>query len=315
MIAVLAGGTGAAKFVRGLARAAGQEKLAIIVNTGDDLDWWGLRVCPDLDTITYCLSDLLDQIKGWGVAGDSFNCLSQVGRFGEPVWFSVGDRDLALHLYRTRLLRDGLTLTQVTRSITERLGIAAAVLPMCDQSVRTVVQTPQGELSFQEFFVRDRFEPKVTGVDYQHDADVRPGPRVMQTLGEADGVIIGPSNPITSIGPILSVPGIRGALAVTDAPVLAVSPIVCGAAISGPAGKLMTACGFEVSAVGVANVYQDFLSGLVADVQDEAIRPQLDAMGVPVCFTDTIMGDDEAAERLARCVLDQIARRMPHRAG
>ena len=305
MIAVLAGGTGAAKFVRGLTGVVRQNELAIIVNTGDDLQWWGLHVSPDIDTLIYCLAGCLDQSKGWGVSSDSFACLDQMSRFDEPTWFNVGDRDLALHLYRTRLLSEGQSLTEATRRVAEGLGVEARVLPMSDQSVRTMVHTPHGSLSFQEFFVRDRYKPEVIGVEYRNDCEIEPGPMVLETIRTADAIIIGPSNPITSIGPILSVPGIRQAVCEAAAPVVCVSPIVGGSAVTGPAGQLMQAEGFDVSVAGVAKVYEGLLDVIVADSQDASQQHQLEAMGVTTCFTNTIMYDKSAAVQLAGAVLKQ----------
>lgn len=306
MIAVLAGGTGAAKFLRGLACVVPQERIAVIVNTGDDLNWWGVRVCPDLDTITYCLAGLLDEVKGWGIGGDSFACRDQIQRFGEPAWFNVGDRDLALHLYRTRLRDQGQSLTQITQRVAEHLGVRARILPMSDHPVQTIIHTPQGEVSFQEFFVRQRWGPHVSRVEFRSSAAAQPGPAVLQQLADAESIIVAPSNPITSIGPILSVPQIRSALCEATCPVVAISPIVGGAAVSGPAGKLMQAAGLEVSAIGVATAYRDWLDLLIADVKDEGLRNQLLTIGIDVHFTDTLMSDAPAAQRLASDVLRQL---------
>jgi LPPG:FO 2-phospho-L-lactate transferase len=299
MIAVLAGGTGAAKFIRGLVQVVPQEDLAIVVNTGDDLDWWGLRVCPDIDTTVYCLAGMLDLEKGWGVSDDTFACRDQMSDIGEPTWFNVGDRDLAVHLLRTRLLREGMTLTEATRRIAKNLDVIARVLPMSDQPVRTIVHTPEGELSFQEFFVRDRWRPDVIGVEYRSDPESRPSEEVLAAIAQADAIIVAPSNPITSIGPILSLRGNRVALAEAKVPVAAITPIVGGQAVSGPAGKLMGAAGYMPSAISVAAIYREFLDVLVSDSVDSGSRHEIESLGVRPCFTDTIMSDVRSARRLA----------------
>ena len=308
MITLLAGGTGAARFLRGLVRVIPADQLSIIVNTGDDLTWWGLHVSPDLDTITYCLADMLDPSRGWGITDDTFVCLHQMKQFGEPSWFQVGDRDLALHLHRSRLLEDGLTLTEATQQITHDLGISARVLPMSNKPVRTRVRTPKGELSFQEFFVRDRYEPDVLGVDFHCDENVTVTPDVLDVLARAEMVIIAPSNPVTSIGPFLSIAGAREALNNAPGPVLAISPIVAGKAVSGPAAKLMQAVGLEPSAVGVAVAYQPFIDLLVADDQDVSLRERIQSIGTDIVFRNTIMDDDDASEQLARAVVTEIDR-------
>src|SRR6516162_1768891 len=243
MIVVLTGGTGGAKFVQGLEQVVPADQITTVVNTGDDLIWWGLHVSPDLDSITYAMAGLLSRERGWGVEGDTFHCLQAIGRLGAPTWFQLGDRDLAVHLMRTQLLAQGKTLTQATEMITHIFRIASRVLPMTDAAVETRVMTPSGELSFQEYFVRERWQPEVTGVRFFGSETAHPAAGVLEAIRTADAVLIAPSNPVTSIGPILAVPGIREALRETPARVAAVSPIVAGAAVSGPAGMLMQSQG------------------------------------------------------------------------
>jgi len=259
MIVVLTGGTGGAKFVEGLRQVVTAQQLTFIVNTADDLEWWGLHVSPDLDSITYGLAGLLSRERGWGVKGDTFFCLQAMGELGEPIWFHVGDRDLAVHLLRSRLLAQGKTLTEATTEIAAKLGVQARILPMSDARVETRVDTPIGELSFQEYFVQRWYQDPVKSVHFDGAAEAQPAPGVVDAILTASAVIVAPSNPITSIGPILAVPAIRQALRETRATIAAVSPIVANAAVSGPAGVLMNAQGLPVSIAGVAQAYQDFL--------------------------------------------------------
>ena len=302
-ITALAGGTGAAKLLRGLGRVIDLRDLTVIVNTGDDAEIWGLHVSPDLDTVCYTLGGVIDERKGWGLTDETFHALDQIARFGEPVWFNLGDRDLATHLHRTRLLREGRTLTQITRGIAQALGVTAAVLPMSDQPVRTRILGPDGWLAFQEYFVREKAQVEVRGVNYAGAPAARPAPGVLDALRSADAILVCPSNPITSIGPILAVPGLVAALRATDATVAAVSPIVGGDAVSGPAGRLMAAAGLPVSATGVARAYGGWLDVLVFDEQDRALAPEIrDAGALPVA-APTMMSSREAEAALARHVL------------
>ena len=275
MIAVLTGGTGGAKFVDGLRRVVAEEELTIVVNTGDDHEWWGLYVSPDLDSITYMLADRLSDERGWGVRGDTFHCLQAMGALGQPTWFSVGDRDLATHLLRTKLLSQGKTLSEVTQFVAETLAVKSRILPMSDQRVETRVDTPAGDLSFEEYFVQRWYQDPVNSVRFAGATEAEAAPGVLDAIAQAQAVLIAPSNPVTSIGPILAVPGIREALCKTSAPVVAVSPIIGRAAVSGPAGNLMAAQGLEVSIAGVAAAYRDFLDGLIAHESDSDAAEEL----------------------------------------
>ena len=302
-ITALAGGTGAAKLLRGLGRVIDPRDLTVIVNTGDDAEIWGLHVSPDLDTVCYTLGGVIDEQKGWGLTGETFHALDQIARFGEPVWFNLGDRDLATHLHRTRLLREGRTLTQITRAIAQALGVSATVLPMSDQPVRTRILGPDGWLAFQEYFVREKAQVEVRAVNYAGAPVARPAPGVLDALGGADAVLVCPSNPITSIGPILAVPGLVEALQATGATVAAVSPIVGGDAVSGPAGRLMAAAGLPVSATGVARAYGGWLDLLVFDEQDRALAPEIRSAGAAAVVAPTMMSSRDAEVALARHVV------------
>ncbi|MGI9104231.1 MAG: 2-phospho-L-lactate transferase [Terriglobales bacterium] len=308
MITVLSGGTGGAKFVQGLVRLVPAAEVTVITNTGDDLLWWGLHVSPDLDSITYALAGLLSRERGWGVEGDTFACLEYMRRLGAPSWFQLGDKDLATHLQRTRLLASGKLLSQATSEICAAMGVVARVLPMSDEPVETRVCTAAGELSFQEYFVRERYRVPVTGVRFDGAQQGKPAPGVVEAIRDADAVFLAPSNPVTSIGPILSVPGIRGALHETAAPVVAVSPIVGGAAVSGPAGELMKTQGWPVSIAGVAQAYQDFLNVLIADNRDRAGASEVENLGIAVLFAGSIMDSDDAKLALARAALESLVR-------
>ena len=303
-IAALAGGTGAAKLLRGLAPLVDPAELTIVGNTGDDTEIWGLHISPDLDTVCYTLAGLIDERKGWGLRDETFHALEQMPRLGEPAWFGLGDRDLATHLHRTRLLREGRSLTAVTADIVAALGVPARVLPMSDQPVRTRILGPEGWLSFQEYFVREKAQTLVRAVEYAGAAAATPAPGVVAAIAEARAVIVCPSNPITSVGPILAVPGLVEALGATSATVVAVSPIVGGAAVSGPAGQLMASAGLPVSAAGVARAYAAWLDRLVFDEQDRALADEIRALGIAPVPAPTMMSSREAEIDLARHVLN-----------
>ena len=303
MICVLTGGTGGAKFVDGLRQVIPPEEITLIVNTGDDLLWWGLYVSPDIDSITYVLSGLLSRERGWGVKGDTFLCLQAMGQLGEPTWFHTGDRDLAVHLLRSRLLAEGKTLSEATSTICEKLGVKARILPMSNSRVETRVDTPSGELSFEEYFVQRWYQDPVNSVRFAGASDAEPAPGVIEAIVSADAVLIAPSNPITSIGPILAVPGIRDALLRARGKIAAVSPIVGNAPVAGPAGILMTAQGLPCSIAGVAKAYEDFLDLLICDTRDARAADALRANGLRVQCAQTIMRTAEDKAALARTVL------------
>ena len=305
MIVVLTGGTGGAKFVDGLRQVVPSKDLTIIVNTGDDLEWWGLYVSPDLDSITYVLAGLLSKERGWGVKGDTFFCLQAMGELGEPIWFHTGDRDLAVHLLRTKLLKEGKTLTEVAAEIAFKMGVQASILPMSNARVETRVDTPVGELSFEEYFVQRWYQDPVNSIRFAGIENAQPAPGVIEAIMSATVVLLAPSNPVTSIGPILAVPGIVEALKQTRAPVAAVSPIIGNTAVSGPAGILMAAQDLPVSIAGVARFYREFLDILVVDHRDAPAAEELKQSGLRVHCANTIMGTAEEKIELARQVLAQ----------
>jgi LPPG:FO 2-phospho-L-lactate transferase len=303
MICVLTGGTGGAKFVDGLRQVVPPEEITLVVNTGDDLLWWGLYVSPDIDSITYVLSGLLSRERGWGVKGDTFLCLQAMGQLGEPTWFHTGDRDLAVHLLRSRLMAEGKTLSEATATICDKLGVKARILPMSNSRVETRVDTPSGELSFEEYFVQRWYQDPVKSVRFAGASDAEPAPEAIEAIVSAEAVIIAPSNPVTSIGPILAVPGIRDALVRARGKVAAISPIVGNAAVAGPAGILMTAQGLPCSIAGIAKAYEDFLDLLICDTRDARAAEALRASGLRVQCTQTIMRTAEDKAALARTVL------------
>jgi len=309
VITILTGGTGGAKFVQGVVAAVPPADVTVIVNTGDDLAWWGLHVSPDLDSVAYALAGLLNRERGWGVEGDTFECLARMQRLGAQSWFQLGDRDLATHLRRTQLLASGRTLTEATAEIARSLHISARILPMSNDRVETRIVTDTGELSFQEYFVRERYRVPVHGVHFSGAAGARPAPGVLDALRHTDAVLIAPSNPVTSIGPILAVPGIRAALCETHARVAAISPIVGGAAVSGPAVELMRMRGLTPSIAGVAEAYRDFLDVLIADQRDAATAPAVEQLGISVCLTNTMMDSDHAKLALAQATLEAVPQR------
>src|SRR3984957_10847835 len=300
MICVLTGGTGGAKFVDGLRQVMPPEEITMIVNTGDDLLWWGLYVSPDIDSITYVLSGMLSRERGWGVKGDTFLCLQAMGQLGEPTWFHTGDRDLAMHLLRSRHMAEGKTLSQATAIVSDKLGVKARILPMSDSRVETRIDTPVGELNFEEYFVQRWYQDPVNSVRFAGASDAEPAPGVIDTIVSADAVLIAPSNPITSIGPILAVPGIRTALRHARGKIAAVSPIIGNAAVAGPAGILMAAQGLPCTIAGVAKAYEDFLDILICDNTDAVAAEALRKNGLGIHCTQTIMRSDEDKAALAR---------------
>jgi len=303
MICVLTGGTGGAKFVDGLRMVMPAEEITLIVNTGDDLMWWGLYVSPDIDSITYVLSGMLSRERGWGVKGDTFLCLQAMGQLQEPTWFHTGDRDLAIHILRSRLLAEGKTLSEATTIISAKLGVKAKILPMSNSRVETRVDTPAGDLSFEEYFVQRWYQDPVNSVRFAGASDAEPAPGVLDAISTADAILIAPSNPVTSIGPILAVPGIREALCQARGRIGAVSPIVGGAAVAGPAGILMAAQGLPCSIAGVAQAYEDFLDVLVCDNRDARAAEDLRKTSMKVETTQTIMRKPEDKAALARTAL------------
>jgi LPPG:FO 2-phospho-L-lactate transferase len=307
MIVVLTGGTGGAKFVDGLQNVVPPEELTLVVNTGDDLMWWGLYVSPDLDSITYVLAGLLSKERGWGVKGDTFFCLQAMGQLDQPIWFHVGDRDLAVHLFRSKLMSEGKTLSQATAEIAGKLGVKARILPMSDSRVETRIGTPVGELSFEEYFVQRWYQDPVESVHFAGAEKAKPAPGVIAAIKSADAVLLAPSNPITSIGPILAVPGIREALLETKGTVAAVTPIVGGAPVAGPAGILMQSQKLPVSIAGVAQAYHDFLDLLIADERDSVAAEELRKSGFNVQCTKTIMRTAEDKTELARTVVSLVS--------
>jgi LPPG:FO 2-phospho-L-lactate transferase len=300
-VAVLAGGVGGAKLAHGVQALIGSE-LAVIVNTGDDVERHGLLVWPDHDTVLYNLAGLDDRAQGWGIRGETYAVAEQLAVYGEETWFRLGDRDLAAHIVRTARLRAGARPTEVALGLQRSLGIAARILPMTDEPIRTEVRSDDGWLEFQEYFVHRHQAPTVNEVRFAGIDAARPTPEVLEALASARAVVIAPSNPIVSVGPILAVPGLRDAVAAArarGAPVVAVSGIVGGQALKGPADRMLVSLGHESSALGVARIYAGLLDGFVLDQVDAALEPAISALDVTTLVTDTIMTDDSARARLA----------------
>lgn len=303
MIVALAGGVGAAKFLRGLIEVIPPEELIVISNTGDDIELFGLHISPDIDIVAYTLSGLVDDERGWGIRGDTFNSLDMVRRYGEATWFNLGDRDLATHFLRTQRLRAGHGLAAITAELCTALGLTSRILPMCEQPVPSLVRTPAGLFHFQEYLVQRGGEEEVLEVIYQDVEYATPAPGVLDALARAEAILICPSNPVISVGTILAVPGIRDALRRSPASVVAVSPIIQGATLKGPADKMLRGLGFEVSAAGVARYYGELLDGFIIDTLDAALQARVREQVAHVDVTNTIMQtlDDKVA--LARIAL------------
>ncbi len=307
MILVLAGGVGAARFLEGLVQIVPPETITAVVNTGDDFTLHGLQIAPDLDIVTCTLADLIDREQGWGIKGDTDACMEWLGKLGGPTWFKLGDRDLALHIRRTALLREGHPLSAVADSFRRAFGVAVRIMPMSDDPVPTHILTDVGELHFEEYLVQRRAQDAVRGVRFVGVEQARPAPGLLEAIATAEAILIAPSNPVVSVGPILAIPGVRNALEATTAPIVTVSPIVGGAPIKGPAVPLMQAMGLEISALGVAHAYAGLIDGMVIDQVDAALADSIAALGVRVAVTDTIMRDPAVKADLARSVLQLAA--------
>jgi LPPG:FO 2-phospho-L-lactate transferase len=299
-ITCLAGGVGAARFLEGLVNVFPPEKITAIVNTGDDLQYLGCHVSPDLDIVTYTLAGLAEKKNGWGIENDSFNCLDQLAKYSAETWFRIGDRDFGTHLLRTAFLQQGFNLSEVTEKIRTSLNVKAQILPMTDQIVATKIKTPAGVLEFQEYFVKRGFKDQVQDVTYEGASLASPAPGVTQAIEKADLIIFCPSNPILSIGPILAIPGIRDSLSKTRAKIVGISPIVGGKAIKGPLDKMMESLGLEVSPFSVAQLYSGLMKGYVVDDQDKSIASKITSLGMKVLATNTLMDSMEAKTSLAR---------------
>lgn len=306
MIVALAGGVGAARFLDGLVRVVQPQEVFVIGNTGDDAEIHGLHVSPDLDTVTYTLAGLADPVHGWGLLGDTFHNLAALRTLGAETWFQLGDRDLATHIRRTERLRAGAKLSDVTREISAALGVKSAIVPMSDDPVRTMVETRAGLLDFQDYFVRRRTRDAVRNVRFQGAERAKPAAGVLDAIRRAEVVVFCPSNPVISIGPILAVPGIRQALERRRGPTVAISPIVGGQALKGPAARMMRSLKMSASAFGVARAYQNVVNVFVLDKEDEAQSAKVESLGMRAIVTDTIMSGLSKKKALARAVMKAV---------
>ncbi len=290
---------GAARFLDGLTQIYPPEKITVIVNTGDDLEYLGAYISPDLDIVTYTLAGIVDPERGWGIKGDTYNCMDQLDHYSAETWFRIGDRDFATHLLRTAYLEQGFSLTEATEKIRTLLGVKVKILPMSDEKVATKIKTPSGMLDFQEYFVKRKFADKVIDVTYEGAAQAIPGEGVLTALKSSEAIILCPSNPILSIGPILAIPGIREALGKSSGKIVGVSPIVGGRSMKGPLDRIMQSLGLEVSPYGVAQLFRGFLDGFVIDNQDRSLTSRIQGLGMKVAVTNTVMDSAEAKAGLA----------------
>lgn len=301
MIVILAGGTGSVKLVRGM--AAITDDIAVISNVGDNIWLHGLYVCPDIDTITYGLAGMLDKKKGWGVSGDTFSCLGQMEKMGQARWFRLGDKDIALHIFRTELLKEGKSLSDISDMVRRRLGIKARIIPATDDLLQTMVLTDKGKMHLQEFWVREKGEPSVKSVSFEGLENAKASQIAIDAIRKAERMIVAPANPISSIGPIVALPEIRKEISRVKEKVVAVSPIIGRSAVSGPALKYMKAMKVENSPVGVARYYSDFLGTMIISKTDSRMASQIEKMGIRTLQTDIMMHNRKDEIRLARYLL------------
>ena len=302
-ITALAGGVGASILLLGLYEEMDPRLLTIIVNTGDDIVLHGLKISPDLDIVTYTLAGIVDPAKGWGFRGDTFHALKRLAAFGRPNWFNLGDRDLATHIHRTALLGEGETLSQAAESIRMALGVKSRILPMCDDPVPTIIESSEGPLHFQEYLVKRRAEPIVRGIRFSGIGSARPAPGALEAIADADSILICPSNPLISIGPILAVPGIRDALRTQKEKVVSVCPIIGGKSLKGPSDKMLAQLGHEATAYGVAKLYADFTNTYVIDSVDKKQTAWIEALGMKVAVLPTVMKTLAQKRKLAKALI------------
>lgn len=303
MYTVLAGGVGASRFLQGLALAVDPAEITVISNTGDDVEMFGLHVSPDTDIVIYALAGAVNPETGWGLTGDTFAVVDQLQRFGYPRWFNLGDRDLAMAVHRTRLLHEGMPMHDVVAGLVKDWGLGCRIIPMSNHPVRTRILGPDGALAFQDYMVKLRTEFDFRGAEFIGAEAAVPAPGVVESIREAAMVVLAPSNPIVSLGPILAVPGIREALAESSATRVAISPIIAGEVVKGPAAKMLAALGHEVSALGVARIYAGLIDVMVIDEADRALAPAVEALGIGCLVTDTWMTSDEKKTALAKAVI------------
>ncbi len=301
---VLAGGVGAAKFIEGLVKVIDQESLKIIVNTGDDIELFGLKICPDLDIITYTLSNLVDKNKGWGFIDDTFNCLEILKNFYDSGWFNAGDKDLAIHIYRTDLFKRGYSKSEITKMICEKLGVKPLLIPMSNEPVETYIKTRTETMHFEEYFIKHQCAPEVIGVEFRGIEQAKPVDGILEYIKKARKIIVCPSNPIVSIGTILRVSGLKEALMKVKEKVYAISPIIKGTTVKGPADKLMKSVGFEASCVGVAKYYKEILGNFIIDNEDGKLKPIIENLGINTYCFNTLMTNINKKEELARFVIN-----------
>jgi LPPG:FO 2-phospho-L-lactate transferase len=314
-IVVLAGGVGAARFLEGVTAVVSPEEVTVISNVGDDEEIYGVHVSPDIDIVTYTLAGLIDEVRGFGLTGDTYQVIDGLARFGVDTWFRLGDRDFATCLYRTLELRRGRPLSAITSEVARRLGLTIALLPVTDDRLATMVRTPAGLLNFQDYFVRRQTEDEVLEIELAGANAARPAPGVLDAIAQARAILVAPSNPFVSIGPILAVRGVREAITDARAPVVAVSPIVGGAAIKGPAAKMFRSLGGDASAAGVAAHYERLIDALIIDNVDEAQAEAVTALGIRAVVTDTIMRGRAEKAHLARTALAAAGVVVPHAVG
>jgi len=304
LITILAGGSGSVKMVRGF--ASQRTDINVVTNVGDNYWLYGMYICPDIDTITYGLADLLEHDKGWGIKKDTFGFLRQMEIFGEETWFRIGDRDTATHLTRTNMLKNGKSLSHITKWMCEKLSIEIKIVPVTDNTIETRIITDRGALHLQEFWVKHRGLDEVKGIEYQGADKVRPNPDAMNAIHDSNLIVIAPGNPLTSIGPILAIKGIRKELAKKKTKVVAVSPIIGSSAISGPTGKYMEAAGIEVSALGVAKMYADVCSNIIIDTKDRMLTKKIESLNINVHDTKIRMTNKQSEDALAASILKQF---------
>jgi LPPG:FO 2-phospho-L-lactate transferase len=301
---VLAGGVGAAKFIEGLANVIDPGLLKIIINTADDIELYGLKICPDIDIITYTLANVVDKQKGWGIQDESFNCLSFLKNYYNFEWFNLGDKDLATHIFRTDLFKKGYNKTEITSIICEKLGVKAQLIPMSNDEVQTYIVTETGSMHFEEYYIKYQCEPKVVDIKFNGINEAKPETHVFEYISNAERVIICPSNPIVSIGTILGIQGIKQALKKVKRKVIAISPIIEGATIKGPADKFMKCLSLDVSCIGVAKYYQEFIDHFVIDRKDCKSKSEIEELGIHTYCFDTIMDSLEKKKELAQFIVD-----------